>query len=82
MWMASYPFGALADALIGHFGVSVGNVRKLLQGISQFGPAVGFIWLAYVGCDRVLAVVVLCLSVGLNGASFVGFQVRLTASLT
>jgi len=75
MWMASYLFGALADYLIS-FKMSVGCVRKLMHAISQLGPALGFICLAiFVGCDRALAIIILSLSVGFNGASCVGFQV-------
>ena len=33
------------------------------------------IWLAYIGCNQVVAVLALCFSVGLNGFMFSGFHV-------
>lgn len=70
--------GFLADFMISKKGFSIAFVRKLFNSIAFFGPTLGLIWLAFVGCDRTLAVVALSLSVGLNGAVYSGFQVNHT----
>merc|ERR1719357_2200277 len=41
--------------------------------ISQMGPALGLVGLSFVGCDRTLAIVWLCISMGLNAACYSGF---------
>ncbi|TRY68802.1 hypothetical protein TCAL_04672 [Tigriopus californicus] len=78
MWLFSIPMGFLADFMISKKGFSIVFVRKFFNSIAFFGPTLGLIWLAFVRCDRTLAVVALSLSVGLNGAVYSGFQVNHT----
>ena len=52
--------------------------RRLFQSIAQFGPALGCVFLAFVGCDQTLSIVALCLSVALSGGIYSGFQVKLS----
>ena len=46
-----------------------------MQTIGQMVPAIGLVWLSFVGCDRTMAAVALCLSVGGNGAIYSGYIV-------
>ena len=75
MWLLSMPIGLLADKLIKGGTMSAKNVRRICNSIGHFGPAIGLIGLAFTGCDKTLAIVWLCISVGLNGAVYSGFQV-------
>ena len=52
MYFASFPFSFAADWLIssGHF--SVMNVRRIMTIFGVGGPALSFMWTAFVGCDR------------------------------
>ena len=75
------PFGWLSDKLIASGKISRLNCRKIFNAIGNYGPACGLIWLAFVGCDRVMAVVVLCLATTLDAASFSGFMVKKTRTM-
>ena len=76
MWILSIVIGLSADALIKAGVISVGASRKICQSIGHYGPAVGLIMLAFSGCDAVLAMIALCISVGLNGGTYAGYIVR------
>ena len=69
--------GWVADWLINSGKLTVTCTRKLFQFIGHWIPAVALIALAYgVDCgDHALAVMLLCVAVGFNGASFSGYQV-------
>ena len=43
--------------------------------IGTVGTGVGLIWLAFVNCQRTLAIVALCLSTGVNSFVFGGYVV-------
>ena len=75
MFLASLPFGWISDMLISKEILSVSKTKKLMQTIGQVGPALGLVGLSFVGCDRTLAIVWLCISVGLNGAIYSGYMV-------
>ncbi len=51
------------------------SFRKIFQSIGHYGPALGCVWLAFVGCNQTVSVIALCVAVGLNGAVFSGYQV-------
>lgn len=76
MWISSFFFGGLSDTLINRRYLSLPMARKCANIVGSFGPALGLIWLAWVGCDRVMAVVVLCISLSLNSAFYSGVTVR------
>ena len=75
MWLLSIPIGWMADWLIESNRMSPKNVRRIANSIGHLGSAAGLVGLAFTGCDQSLAIVWLCLSVGLNGAVYSGFQV-------
>lgn len=76
MWIFSICIGSLADYLIASKKISVINSRKLFNTIGFIIPALGLVWLSWVGCDRVMAIAALCVAVGFNGAIYSGFQVN------
>lgn len=78
MWIFSICIGSLADYLIASKKISVINSRKLFNTIGFIIPALGLVWLSWVGCDRVMAIAALCVAVGFNGAIYSGFQVILS----
>ena len=47
-----------------------------MQSVGQMIPAFGLVGLSYVGCNPTIAVVLLCICVGFNGASYSGFIVN------
>lgn len=75
MWIFSFVVGVVSDKLISSGKITVTQARKICQGIGQYGPAAGLLWLAFVGCNSTMAIVALCFGVGLNGAVYSGFQV-------
>ena len=52
MYFSSFPASFVADWLIssGHF--SILNVRRIMTLIGVGGPALSFVWIAFVGCAR------------------------------
>lgn len=76
MWLNSIAMGLFADFLVTRGYLSVVASRKIFNTVGFFVPAVGLIWLAFVGCDQTLSIVALCLSVGFNGAIYSGYQVN------
>ncbi|BFZ21120.1 hypothetical protein BsWGS_24159 [Bradybaena similaris] len=65
-----------ADYLRSHGYISTGNTRKLFNTLGTFLPAALLITFGYVGCDHVLAMVVLTLAVGSVGCTMAGFNVN------
>ena len=67
----------IADWLINSEKLSVTNTRKLFQFVGHWIPAGAMLALAYgISCgDHVIAILLLCVAVGFNGASFSGYQV-------
>ena len=50
--------------------------RKIGNSVGFVGAALGLVGLCFVGCNQYLAVVCLCVAVGLNGAIYSGYQVN------
>lgn len=73
------PTGKFADYLIEKEYISKLTSRKLFSGIGNYGPALGLVWLSFVGCNRVMAVLALCTCVGLDAAGYSGFFVSHSA---
>ena len=70
--------GWIADWLINSQRLTITNTRKLFQFIGHWIPALALLVLAYgIGCgDHTLAILLLCVAVGVNGASYSGYQVK------
>ncbi|GFY39055.1 putative inorganic phosphate cotransporter [Trichonephila inaurata madagascariensis] len=54
-------------------GIRISIIRKTLNTIGFFGPAICLAIVAFVGCKPVVIVALLCLALGLNGFAFSGF---------
>ena len=73
--------GWIADWLINSKRLTVTTTRKLFQFIGHWVPSTALLILAYgINCgDHIFAVVLLCIAVGFNGASFSGYQVTISS---
>ena len=71
-WLCRYFGGVfhslLADALVTRQYVSVANVRRVFNTISQVAPAVTMALVVYVGCDVIPVIVLLCVGMFFNGS--------------
>jgi len=76
MWLFSMVYGRLTDYLVERKVISLNVGRKIGNTVGFLGPAVGLIGLCFVGCSKVLAVLCLCIAVGLNGATYSGYAVN------
>ncbi|GJQ83269.1 Picot [Trypoxylus dichotomus] len=76
MWLFSMAISHVADWMLvsGHFTHTA--VRKIINGIGQYGPAIALTAAAFTGCDRWLTVAILTIGVGLNGGIYSGFKIN------
>ena len=75
MFLTSLPFGWLSDWLISGEILGYSKTKKLMNTIGQIGPALALIGLSFVKCNRTLAIIWLCIAMGLNGATYSGYTV-------
>lgn len=76
MWIFSICISHVADWLLTKPCFTITIVRKMINSIGQYGPAVALFIAAYTGCDKWLTVGLLTLGVGLNGGIYSGFKVN------
>ncbi|XP_023019242.1 putative inorganic phosphate cotransporter protein picot isoform X1 [Leptinotarsa decemlineata] len=76
MWLFSIFISHVADFMLTKPFFTHTLVRKIINGIGQYGPAVALLAVAYTGCDKWLTVAVLTVGVGLNGGIYSGFKVN------
>lgn len=77
LWILSFIFGALSDFCINKKYVTIGRARKITTTIGFVGPAIALVGLALVDSDdKVLAVTLLVLAVGINSSTYCGYQVN------
>ncbi|EFA07863.1 putative inorganic phosphate cotransporter [Tribolium castaneum] len=77
LWILSFVFSPLADYLIVHKYLSIGNVRKVFNTIGLIIPAIALVALGFVDSTQdTLALVLLVVAVGFNAAVFSGFNVN------
>ncbi|XP_052747681.1 putative inorganic phosphate cotransporter isoform X3 [Galleria mellonella] len=75
MYLLSFIFSWLADFLVNRNIISKVTSRKIFNTIAFWGPAVALLVLSYLPPGHLaLAVVILTITVGLNGAHYVGFM--------
>ena len=70
-------YATLSDWLIISGRLSVTHTRQMANYISQIGSAVGFVALAFVGCDHYVAIFFIITTVMINTTSLSGYLVRL-----
>ncbi|XP_018320987.1 putative inorganic phosphate cotransporter [Agrilus planipennis] len=76
MWFFSMGISHVADWMLTKKYFTHTSVRKIINGIGQYGPAVALFAAAFTGCDRWLTVALLTVGVGLNGGIYSGFKVN------
>ncbi|XP_004925371.1 putative inorganic phosphate cotransporter [Bombyx mori] len=75
MYVLSFVFSWIADFLVNRNLISLVSSRKIFNTIAHWGPAVALLGLSYLPAGNLtLAVIILTLTVGLNGAHYVGFM--------
>ncbi|XP_069945366.1 putative inorganic phosphate cotransporter [Cherax quadricarinatus] len=74
MWIFSLVYCSIVDRLLAAGKVSNLAVRRVSMSIGIFGPMLGLIAMCFVNCDEKLAMGVLCVAVGLNGAVYSGYM--------
>lgn len=76
MWLFSIFISHVADWMLTKPYFTHTIVRKLINGIGQYGPAVALVAVSFTGCDKWLTVALLSIGVGLNGGIYSGFKVN------
>lgn len=76
MWFGSIFTSLAADWLITNKHMSTTNVRKLGNSIASIGPALFIVGASYAGCNRVLVVAMIALSMTLMGAALPSMKVN------
>ncbi len=75
MFLGSFPIGIIHDYFINNNIASKLTMRKFFNSVGTLGPAVGMVWLMFVGCNSTMAVTALVLSSTLASGSYAGFNV-------
>ncbi|VEN51312.1 unnamed protein product, partial [Callosobruchus maculatus] len=76
MWIFSIFISHVADWMLTKPYFTHTSVRKIINGIGQYGPAIALVAVSYTGCDRWLTVALLTVGMGLNGGIYSGFKVN------
>ncbi|XP_042882848.1 putative inorganic phosphate cotransporter [Penaeus japonicus] len=72
MFTTSLACGVLMDRLLAAKCLSLKAVRRISTGIAHYAAALGLIAMCLVDCNSTVAMIVLCLSVGVTGCSYSG----------
>lgn len=76
MWIFSMLISHVADWMLNKKNMSLTVVRKILNGIGQYSPAIALISMSFTGCNQWVTVAILTIGVGFNGAIYSGFKVN------
>ncbi|CAH0547931.1 unnamed protein product [Brassicogethes aeneus] len=76
MWIFSIFISHVADWMLTKPYFTHTVVRKIINGIGQYGPAIALVAASFTGCDRWLTVALVTIGVGLNGGIYSGFKVN------
>ena len=66
-WVMTVASGITADWLIASGCMTANNTRKLMNTLGNLIPVLSLVMVGHVGCDHVLAMVFLCLSMSFQG---------------
>lgn len=75
MWLISLAISPISDYLINRNFISPRTGRKLFNTLGHWIPAIALVILPY-AADRVVAIFLLTIAVGLNGCTYVGYMVN------
>ncbi|XP_015918821.1 putative inorganic phosphate cotransporter isoform X2 [Parasteatoda tepidariorum] len=70
-WIASF----IADYLRHSNKMSITAIRKMMNSIGEFGPAICLIGVTFAGCQPSLTISLLCLALALNGCVYSGYNI-------
>lgn len=73
MWLWGYVWGSLMDRLTAASLLPLLSIRRLSMALAMYGPMIGLVVMCFVNCNTVLAMVVLCMAVGISGSANCGF---------
>ncbi|OWR51480.1 inorganic phosphate co-transporter, partial [Danaus plexippus plexippus] len=76
MWLFSMFISVVADWMLSSGRFNHTQVRKIINSIGEYGPAIGLFVAANTGCDPAATVAILAVGVGLNGGIYSGFKVN------
>ncbi|CAH0563482.1 unnamed protein product [Brassicogethes aeneus] len=77
MWTLGFVFSPIADHFITKKVFSIGATRKIMNSIGLFIPAAALVALAFLPKEQgTLAIVLLVVAVGINSATFCGYNVN------
>lgn len=76
MWLFSMFISVVADWMLSSGRFNHTQVRKIINSIGEYGPAIGLFIAANTGCNPATTVAVLAIGVGLNGGIYSGFKVN------
>ncbi|XP_054719646.1 LOW QUALITY PROTEIN: putative inorganic phosphate cotransporter [Uloborus diversus] len=65
----------VADKMRANSNLRITAIRKIMNSVAFYGPGLGVLAVAFVGCDPAVIVALLALSVGFNGFIYSGFNV-------
>ncbi|XP_060657882.1 LOW QUALITY PROTEIN: putative inorganic phosphate cotransporter, partial [Drosophila nasuta] len=72
-WILAFVYVIMADILLTRGIMTITGIRKLINSLSSWLPAIFLIGLAFLDSDqKTLAIVLMCLSVGINAGSTIG----------
>ncbi|XP_045597331.1 putative inorganic phosphate cotransporter [Procambarus clarkii] len=73
MWLWGYVWGSLMDRFTAASLLPLLSIRRLSMAVGMYGPMIGLVLMCFVNCNTVLAMVVLCMAVGISGSVNCGF---------
>jgi len=74
MWISINLMGLLADTIRGRGILNTTQTRKAFNSFGLLGPALFLVSAGMVGCDQVVAVVLICLATCTNAAVYPGYN--------
>lgn len=72
MWIFSLFYSTWVDQLLEKKAITVLSVRKMSMAIGNLVPMVVLLLMPWAGCDRQLAVFLVCIAIGATGTTFCG----------
>ncbi|KAK7082379.1 hypothetical protein SK128_002993 [Halocaridina rubra] len=74
MWIFSIVAGMIADSLCSKGYLSTAATRRVFNSIGMYGPMICTILVGYAGCNKYMAIGLLCGALGLIGGTYSGFR--------
>ncbi|XP_026327407.1 sialin-like isoform X2 [Hyposmocoma kahamanoa] len=75
-WIGGIGISIFADWLLARGNISRLNSMKLWNTVGAFVPAIGLLGIAWVGCDRMTAMLLLNITSFFGGAAYSGYQMN------